>query len=443
MNLNENKVSNFLYLFKNNIGELLAYNGINNSFMKLNKDLYKFLSDTKNDNTQLKQLDKNTYNILKKSKVICTQKEIDDAINQKKILRQYDTFNNNYLNLTIAPTSSCNFSCPYCFEKGIEHKTMNNDIVSNLIDFIKTKSSNTNKKVSITWYGGEPLLAIDKIIKIYKEILKNEIEIIHSGIITNAYFLNERNIEELKKIKVRFIQITLDGSNLETHNKRRFTKDGKGSWDVILKNIDVLLSKDIELDNISIRCNIDHKNKAEFDELENYLLKRWNNDKRLFIHPAILDDYNKETNLECQYINDEDASLYLINNAKRKKNIPYFNYNIGGCSATRINSYLVGPEGELYKCWNDLGRKNKIIGNIKNDTIINKELLFNFLGSPTIYEDEDCLNCPLFFVCDGGCQEKRIENKINGTNHNLCHFAKTYLDEYLSAYYELKKEKKN
>ena len=26
-----------------------------------------------------------------------------------------------------------------------------------------------------------------------------------------------------------------------------------------------------------------------------------------------------------------------------------------GCSATHLNSFLIGPLGELYKCWNELG----------------------------------------------------------------------------------------
>ncbi len=313
------QISRFLHLFQNKNGKFLAYNGLNNSFMLLNENLFALLIKAKSNFSEVEKLDEETRKILIKAKIICTKKEIDNAINQKRILRQIDTFNNNYLNLTIAPTSACNFSCPYCFEKGIKQKTMNNEVIDNLIKFIERKSSKTNKKVAITWYGGEPLMAIDKIVKIYKEIQEKGIEINYSGIITNGYFLNNENIEKLKIIKVKFIQITLDGSNPETHNRRRFTKNGEGSWDVIINNIDLLLSKEMELDNISIRCNIDEKNKIEFDELERNLLKRWNNDKRLFIHPAILDDYNKETNKECQYINDEDASTFLIDNAKRKK----------------------------------------------------------------------------------------------------------------------------
>lgn len=445
MNLHEHKVSSFLYLFKNSEdkNEYLAYNGITNSFMKLNESLFELLSDATRDNTLLKQLDTNTYSILEKSKVICTQNEINDAINQKKFLRQLDTFQHNHLNLTIAPTSACNFSCPYCFEKGIKYHTMSNDVVKALIDFIEAKSKFTNNSVSITWYGGEPLLAVKKIDKIIQELDFRNIKILYNGIITNGYYLNSENQKILKKHNIKFIQITLDGANAETHNKRRFNKDGSGSWDEIISNIDVLINdKEFELDNLSIRCNIDEKNKNEFKILKENLLKRWDNDKRLFIHPAILQDYNKEDNIECNYISDKEASEYLIKQARKEKNIPYFSYNIGGCSATRLNSYLIGAEGELYKCWNDLGRKEQVVGNIFDDNIGNKEFLFNCLSSPNMFEDKECLECPLFFVCDGGCQLNRIENYKKNSNKNLCHFASGYIDKYLSAYYELKKEKK-
>ncbi len=436
-------ISPFLYMFKSDKEEYLAYNGITNSFMKLNINLYDILLEAKNNFNVVNDLDKETYSILRKAKVICTQQEIDDAINQKKFLRQLDTFQHEYLNLTIAPTSACNFSCPYCFEKGIKYRTMNNKVVNALVDFISNKSKITNNSVSITWYGGEPLLAIDKIDKIITEIKNRGVKIIYNGIITNGYYLSKKNQEILKKHNIRFIQVTLDGANAETHNRRRFNKDGSGSWDTILKNLDILINdKDFDVDNVSIRCNIDKKNKDEYEKLKSELLKRWDNDKRLFIHSAILQDYNKDSNIECSYISDNEASEYLIKQARKEKNIPYFSYNIGGCSATRLNSYLVGPEGELYKCWNDLGRKDRVVGNIFNDKIENKELLFNFLASPTMFEDEACLKCPLFFVCDGGCQANRIDNYINNSNKNLCHFSKGYLDKYLSAYYELKKQEK-
>ncbi len=443
MNNNSQIISPFLYLFKSEKKEYLAYNGITNSFMKLNLNLFNILLKAKNNFEVTNDLDDETYLILKKAKVICTQQEIDDAINQKKFLRQLDTFQHEYLNLTIAPTSACNFSCPYCFEKGIKYSTMNDNVVNALVDFISKKSTVTNNAVSITWYGGEPLLAIDKIDKIITEIKNRGVKIIYNGIITNGYYLNEKNQKILKKHNIRFIQITLDGANAETHNKRRFNKDGTGSWDTILNNLDILLSdNEFELDNISIRCNIDEKNKKEFNELKENLLRRWNNDKRLFIHPAILQNYNKEDNIECSYVSDKEASEYLIKQAKKEKNIPYFSYNIGGCSATRLNSYLVGADGELYKCWNDLGRKKQVVGSIFDEKLENKELLFNFLASPTMFEDEDCLKCPLFFVCDGGCQLSRIDNYKNYTNKNLCHFSKGYIDKYLSAYYELKKQEK-
>ncbi len=436
-----NQISRFLYLFQNKNNEYLAYNGLNNSFMKLNKNLYDLLKRAKKNIEAIKILDKETREALEKAKIICQEKDIFNAINQKKVLRQYDTFSSHSLGLTIAPTSACNFTCPYCFEKGITQKTMTPEVISDLISFIERRSSRTNNRIAITWYGGEPLLAIDIILSIYKKIKEKGIEITYTGMITNGFFLNNENIEKLQQIKLQALQITFDGSNPKTHNRRRFTKDGEGSWDRILQNIDLLLSKKTDLNQILIRCNIDEKNKSEYDALESNLLKRWKNDKRVYIHPAILQEYNKDTNTECHFINDQEASEFLINAAKRKKNIPYFKYSLGGCSATRINSYLVGPEGELYKCWNDLGRSNKIVGNIKNDEIQNRDLLFNYLGSPTMFDEEECLHCPLFIVCDGGCQEKRIENKINSKTHNLCHYANGYLDEYLSAYYEIKTQK--
>ena len=438
------KLSRFLYLFKGKQGTLLAYNGLTNSFLKLNKPLYELLLKAKTDITLLSELDKETYNKLKKAKIITTLEEEQNAITQKKFLRQFTTFNNSFLSLTIAPTSACNFSCPYCFEKGIEHKTMTDEIIEQTINFIVNKSKLTNNKVSITWYGGEPLLVINKITYILDKLRENGVEIVYNGIITNGYLLNKKNIGILKEYGIKFIQITLDGATADSHNKKRFLKNGEGSWDTILSNIDMIIKdKDFKLDTLAIRCNIDKNNEKEYVQLKEKLQKRWNNDKRLFIHPAILQDFNSgNTSIKCKYFSETEASNFIMEQQKREKKIPYFTYTVGGCSATRLYAYLIGPEGELYKCWNDLGRKNRIIGYVYTEKIYNKELLFNYLTYPTMFDDEKCLNCPLFFVCDGGCQYKRIENYKSNKNNNLCHYAIFYLDKYLSEYYELKQNSK-
>ena len=69
------------------------------------------------------------------------------------------------------------------------------------------------------------------------------------------------------------------------------------------------------------------------------------------------------------------------------------------CAISNRNALVIGPEGELYKCWNDVGNKSKIIGNI-DGKITNEALLPRYLVAADPFEDPKCKNvfCFLFVV---------------------------------------------
>lgn len=426
-------------MFESKRNGYLAYNGLNNSFVKINENLFDLLKKAKNDIELLNEIDTEIKEILKTTLMVCSEEDIQVQINQKRFLRYYNAFQNDYLNLTIAPTSFCNFKCSYCYEEGIPYKTMDDITIEKLIDFIAEKSKKTQNNIDICWYGGEPLLAVKQIDKILKGIAEKKINILWQSIVTNGYFLTAENFEFLKKNKIDNIQITLDGSNAETHNKRRKSKDGSGSWERILENIDNILSTKQEV-RISIRCNVGKGNQAEYPVLKEYLEKRWNNNPNISIHPGILRNHNDE-NGGCQYFSNVETSDFLIHQGVQNKDLSYLSYVVGGCSATQYNAYLIGPEGELYKCWNELGLTDRIIGNVNDKLEKNKNLLLEYLSGQSMLDDEKCKNCCLLFTCTGGCQWSRINNKRYNKNDDLCHFAKINMEKYLEEYYELKQSK--
>ena len=82
----------------------------------------------------------------------------------------------------------------------------------------------------------------------------------------------------------------------------------------------------------------------------------------------------------------------------------------GECSARHITSFVIGPEGELYKCWNDIGIKEKTIGTVK-EVSLSHELLLKYLLENDPLSDCNCENCSCFPICEGGCPYKRIYQK--------------------------------
>lgn len=45
----------------------------------------------------------------------------------------------------------------------------------------------------------------------------------------------------------------------------------------------------------------------------------------------------------------------------------------------KLNSYIIGPEGEIYKCWNDVSNTAKVIGNIQEECLENSTLFARYM----------------------------------------------------------------
>lgn len=67
------------------------------------------------------------------------------------------------LSLTIAPTISCNFGCSYCFQKHPKVRMSPEDI-DTMLRYIDRRLADGGS-LHVTWFGGEPLLAFDVIVK--------------------------------------------------------------------------------------------------------------------------------------------------------------------------------------------------------------------------------------------------------------------------------------
>ncbi|MFA5602890.1 MAG: SPASM domain-containing protein, partial [Bacilli bacterium] len=101
------------------------------------------------------------------------------------------------------------------------------------------------------------------------------------------------------------------------------------------------------------------------------------------------------------------------------------------CGAVKINSYAIDAEGYMYKCWNDIGNKNKSIYRIDNteDNIMNLVNYLNF--NPFKYQD--CNNCVALPICVGGCPYNNLRNeKIKCTRYN--DLIEKYLDSVQDNY---------
>lgn len=345
---------------------------------------------------------------------VCVKEDLQDALIEggmlvedgkdelKELLLKHniEKYSDSSLTLTIAPTMACNFCCSYCYEQGREYISMTADIKNMLIEQLRDKYSHI-RELTVSWYGGEPLLALDTIEELTKRI-RESLPVgskYNADMVSNGYNLTRKVAEKLVEFDVKYVQVTLDGSK-RAHDSRRILHNQGSTFEQILENI----RNCVDILNIAIRINVDKTNIFDaheiFDWLEKYDLKG-----KVGYYLAPVDDINNVCNNSVcidrpQYATEEVEFYHEgIERGFMYNGVKPSNYGI--CGAISLNSFVIGPDGQIYKCWNDIGYKERSIGNLKTGIKLSKK--FQEWLSHEVVKDEECKACSLFPSCFGGC----------------------------------------
>lgn len=334
-------------------------------------------------------------------------------------------YNKQTLSLTIAPTMACNFRCVYCFEQGYYgSKLMDENTQENIIKFIK-KHINGIKYLHVTWFGGEPLLGMSIIETLSQKMISlcEEINVkYYANIVTNGYLLTPNVAEKLREYKVTSAQITIDGPK-EIHDSRRPLINGEGTYDIIMKNL-------MEIGDtlpISLRINVDYDNISAADKVMEFLKRNKMLDT---IHPYLglvvpyNDNYQEEKCFSDEMYSKYNLKFLMDHNIPLQKTYPRPRKNY--CGADFCNAWVIDDKGNMYKCWNDIGIPEKVVGNINlGDYYLQRtDLLEEYASFDPITYDE-CKDCKMLPVCLGGCPHNRMEGR------RVCEQRRFYIQEYL------------
>jgi len=427
--------SRYNMLFKSKNNGWLLYNSGSNSFVQMDESTAELIKRVKDNPNMDFAENPDLYFKLRLGGFIVEDGKDGDLVRIIKMKRLTENYAGNRMLLTIAPTKECNFACEYCFEHNKLPSTMTDKTEDKLVKFIK--KHNLINEISITWFGGEPLLEFERI-----KSLNTKIEALgkkYSAIlVTNGYNLSKEVVDSLGSLKVSSIQITIDGSK-DTHDKRRFLVGGGPTYETILENIDALMQSDWG-GRLNVRVNIDSRNVTEFVDVYNNFSNRYpqKTNRQLNVYPGFVDDNNSVGG--CFFDSDDKgrflielSQLYGINTVHIFPNIM-----MGGCSLTYRNAYVVGPDGEIYKCLRDIGKKKEIIGSIYCLTNWDVSLMAEGMIGASYLDDKNCENCLLFPVCDGGCPKMRAYSVRDGVKRNICSYFKNHCKELLEIHYEQK-----
>lgn len=374
------------------------------------------------DKAQIIQALESTYNPVDIAEAISEVKELieEELLFTRDVYREYimDFKKRKTVvkALCLHIAHDCNLACRYCFaEEGEYHgrrALMSYEVGKQALDFLIENSGN-RRNLEVDFFGGEPLMNWDVVKRLVeygrskeKEYNKN----FRFTLTTNGVLLND-DIMEFANKEMSNVVLSLDGRK-EIHDFMRPSRNGKGSYDVILPKFmkfaesrgekDYYIRGTFTSNNLDFSEDVLHFADLGFKHMsvepvvslpeEPFAIKEED-------IPAICEEYDK-------------LAAEFIKRKKEGKGFNFFHFMIdleqGPCVAKRLSGcgsgteYLaVTPWGDLYPCHQFVGEDNFLMGNVF-DGVKEKELQDEFKLC-NVYAKDKCQDCFAKFYCSGGC----------------------------------------
>lgn len=184
---------------------------------------------------------------------------VDDDVNDLDLVKQkFEALTKPWeYYLMVLPTYQCNLRCWYCTQNHAD-MWMSDDIINRLKKRIINKLS--EKEIThfhLSWFGGEPLLAYEKVLNLTifaRDYCKKHDKTFSCAITSNATLLNSERIEALRNAGVTSYQITIDGDRTTHDSIKKLVNCS--AYDKTISNVDAIARHT----HCTLRFNYTHEN---------------------------------------------------------------------------------------------------------------------------------------------------------------------------------------
>ena len=310
------------------------------------------------------------------------------------------------------------------FKEDHENITMKTDIVVGIERFLEKNYAKYNH-ISISWFGGEPTLCKDIVLRInrlIKSLVDNDKSKYTFTMTTNGYLLDEQSFLEYYDSGIVSYQITLDGWN---HDKKRLLKNGQPTLKKIIENLDAIHKlPDTYKFNIMIRNNI-LAGDRDFSWYD-FLNERYGEDVRFGILVRQVCDLGGEGVKSLDLLHAitgkkliKDHINYIDNLKIRCDNTGNIGLGNEMCYASYKNGFTIRASGKVEKCTVALNKSQNEVGYIDGYGNLHLDLKKNEVWSENILYDK-CFSC----------------NKIFSCLNNMCPFKRILIENYICDNYQ-------
>lgn len=333
-------------------------------------------------------------------------------------------------------THSCNLACRYCFVHQ-EPCHMTYDTALAATKFLIKNAEDSSRKPSITFFGGEPLLAWDTIIVPLTKWIREEYKKpFNLSLTTNGTLLDEEKLSFMEQNNISFL-LSIDGAK-ETQDYNRPFHSGESSFDR-LEPLLPLITRNFpkttfRMTTIPATCGHIFEN-IQFAQSQGFKsffvmpneFEEWSEESLNTLKKEIrkygdyyIDSYrNGKTPIYFSSFDRAFEDIKKINNAilKRQYRTLKSCQACGKCGLGSSHSASIHPNGNVYGC-------QEMTSNVDQDSIFyignifsgiedeRREALMKLFDSQKAI-GENCVSCKYNRVCNGGCVANNY--MINGS----------------------------
>ncbi len=344
----------------------------------------------------------------------------------------------------------CNLSCQYCFAGKGKYKGraeyMSFDVARRAVDFLINNSGN-RKILEMDFFGGEPLMNLDvvkKTVEYAKAEGKKSGKIFLFTLTTNGVLLNKENADYLNS-EMENVVLSLDGRK-SVHDGVRKTVNGKGSYEVIIENIQNFINARGDK-HYYVRGTFTNKN---LDFGNDVLALSDIGAEHISLEPVVLDKSDE------LYIGEKDlpkikeeyrrlARVYLERKAKGERLFNFFHFAIdlegGVCLKKRVSAcgagneyFSVTPNGDIFPCHQFADKPEFKMGNVYEGKL--DESIRSIFKNSSLYTKEKCKECFAKYHCSGGCSANNysFNGDVNKPYEITCDMMKARMECAMHLY---------
>lgn len=376
--------------------------------------------------------------LLRELKFLVSPEEDEQILNLMKRKEQSYRKGEMIRVLRLNVSTICNLACSYCYRSCAVAKQdtgiMSEDVAARAIELYKgLLIKHDHKDIQIRYFGGEPLINWKVMIRTMKDIYdwatQNEFDIMFH-LNTNATLVSPHIRDILSEFRRNLVvYVSLDGGS-DAHNSARHFKNGKGSYDLVCKGLDLLQEKNIP---VVISSVVGEHNISNLCELIDIASNR--NIRSLGLNPILITKTQNQEQLV-------EAFIEAIRYGKER------NVNVSGLwgkAIHRIKTGSVGaycggignelsimPNGNIYPCQS----QPYLLGNL--DDLESGEIFrtenYKLVSHRCAGNIPECRDCDFEGMCAGGCAGDAIaihSDLFSKTQH--CNFMQGMIRNYLET----------